>query len=40
MLKVRKRNKSVEVMELELAQNAIVEAHASSILTKGGDPLQ
>lgn len=40
LLKVSKRHKSVEVMEVEFAQNAIVEAHASSILTKGGDPLQ
>lgn len=36
--KVVKYHKYIEVMELEFAEDAIVEVHAPSILTKGSDP--
>lgn len=38
LLKVIKRHKNIEAMELEFAGDAIVEVHAPSILTKGSDP--
>lgn len=38
LLKVSMRAKWTEVMELEFAEDAIVEVHTPSILTKGSDP--
>lgn len=38
LLKVTKRTKCLEVMELEFEEDATVEVHAPSILTKGSDP--
>lgn len=38
LVKVTKRHKCIEVMELEFAGDATVEVHAPSILTKGSDP--
>lgn len=38
--KVTKRHGYVEVMEIEFSEDATVEAHAPSILTKGSDPSQ
>jgi len=38
--KVTKRHGYVEVMEIEFSEDATVEVHAPSILTKGSDPSQ
>lgn len=38
LLKVTKRYASVEVMELEFANDAIIEVHEPAILTRGSDP--
>lgn len=38
LVKVTKRHKCIEVMELEFAEDAIIEVHAPSILTMGSDP--
>jgi len=40
LLRVTKRAKLIEVMELEFEDDATVEVHATSILTKGSDPHQ
>merc|ERR1712039_710528 len=40
LLRVSKRTKIIEVMELEFEDDATVEVHAPSILTKGSDPYQ
>jgi len=38
LLQVTKYNKYKEVMEIEVEEDAVIEVHSPSILTKGSDP--